>query len=696
MLGEGINFPNVRLLAYHDKHKSTAPTIQLLGRLARASDSVAASGLLIAVGDQDVYPAIQDAVRDLYQEDADWVELLPSLIDDYVDADRANAEFARGFGDSSKLKIDCVHPVGRAVVHECRPSSAFIDILAKGELPPALRPNELLWGNEYVLYSGVHREDGLVIVVTCNVQKPSWYRDDLSLDSPTYGLHVVAWRPRADSPEGLLIVNSDDTRLGRIIRDCLVGRSEVKLAEAERLQASFDAYERVGVSSVGVRNVFPGVVGTPSYATFGGSRVENGLRASDTDNRALGHVMAQVRNTDGTTATAGLATEKGKLWQSRYLPLREFATFCTDLADAYWAPATSASGPLLPAIARGVRLEEFPRSPLIATLHEGWLNSGRTLPSGAALGDLDIQVSEPSDDGREIPLDLIVEATGEVVWTGAQRVDGSFVSVGTELCSQHGYSGKEALSVTLEDFPPTIHFLAGETVTGALLHKPIAARADLPVFLRSPWSWTGVDTTHETPTHATGGEAIHTTVERRLERQRTRGTARWVLCNDGQGEIADHIVVELRPCDQPRVELWHSKGTGGAPGIRVTDMEVLVAQAVKSRRHFHDPDFWHRLGRRLSGAEGPALNLVSGSSLRLLQVALGLVPEHASLSIADSNRPILGKVVMVQPGLSLDALQKHLVREAPDLASQQVRELLTIAHDACVGHGVGLELVASA
>lgn len=696
MLGEGINFPNVKLLAYHDKHKSTAPTMQILGRLARVSDSVAVRGLLITVADQDIYPAIQDAVRDLYQEDADWVELLPNLIDEYVEADRANVEFARAFGDSSKLKLDCLHPVGRAVVHEYQPTIQFTDMLTSGKLPPELQPNELLWGNEYVLYSGVHREDALVVVVTCNVRRPSWYREDVSLDSPTYGLHIVAWRPRRDGATGLLIVNSDDTRIGRLIRDCLVGSSEVRLANAERLQASFDSLERVGVSSVGVRNVFAGVRGAPSYATFGGSRVEHGLRASDTDNRALGHVMAQVRTSDGTTTTAGLATEKGKMWQARYLSLRDFAGFCSALAEDYWQPAASSSGPLLPTVARGVRLDAFPRGPLVATLHEGWLNSDRTLAGGLSLGGLDIHASEPIDDGRKLPIDLIVEVTGEVVWSGEQLIDGSFTSADTELRSLRGYSDSRPLSATLEDLPPTIHFLNGETVTGAMLHKPVVARADLPMFQRSFWSWIDVDIAHETPHEDAIGIPVHAAVEERLRGQRTKGALRWVLCNDGKGEIADHIVFEIRPNDQPRVELWHSKGAGGDPGVRVTDMQVLVAQAVKSRRHFHDPEFWHRLGRRLDGREGPVLRIVSGPGLRLLRGVLGLLPEHTALSIADSNRPIVGKVVMVQPGLSLDSLRQQLTREHPELASQQVRELLTIAHDACTGHGVELELIASA
>lgn len=696
MLGEGVNFPRVKLLAYHDKHKSTLPTMQLLGRLARVSDSVSSPGRLITAADQDIYPAIQEAVRDLYQEDADWVELLPRLIDDYVEADKSNRQFAMGFGDSSKLRIDCVHPVGRAVVYEYHPSEAFANVFSIGSLPPALQPNELLWGNEYVLYSRVHREDSLIVVVTCSTERPSWYRADVALDTPTYGLHIVAWRPGELDAPGLLIVNSDDTRLGRIVRDAVIGPTEVSLADSVRLQAAFDSLERVSVSSVGVRNVFAGVRGAPSYATFGGSRVEHGLRSTDTDNRALGHVMAQVRTPDGSTATAGLATEKAKVWQARYLPLREYAEFCNDLAGHYWRPIASASGPLLPSVARGYRLAMFPSGPLVATLHEGWLTSGRTLPNGLSLGDLDIQAAEPSEDGKQLPIDILVGDTGEVVWSGVQLIDGSFESFNEEeIRSQRGYSDHRPLGATLENYPPTIHFLNGESVTGAMLHKAPIARQDLPHFPRLQWDWAGADIAHETARMEVAGLPIHAVVEQRLATPRAAGVWRWVLCNDGKGEIADHIVVELRPGGQPRVELWHSKGAGGTPGVRVSDLQVLVAQAVKSRRHFHDPGFWHRLGRRLDGKEAPELRVISGQSRRLLRVILGMVPEHLSHSIADSNRPIVGKVVMVQPGLSLDMLLQQLETSTPALASQQVRELLTIAHDACLGHGIGLELVAS-
>lgn len=696
MLGEGIDLPNLKVLAYHDKHKSTLATVQLLGRLARASDAVRVRGRLITVADHDVYPAIQDAVRELYSEDADWVELLPRLIDDHVSAHRADLEYARSLGDSSRLKIDCVHPVGRAVVYECSASPQLEEMFEGGVIPPSLQPDEVLWGNESVLYSGVQGEDRLAAVVTRNVDKPVWYKDDVALDYPTFSLHIIVWRPRANHSPGLLIMNTDDPRIGKVVRDRLIGPSTITTADASRLQVAFDSLDRVSVSSVGVRNVFAGVRGAPSYATFGGSRVENGLRASDTDNRALGHVMAQIRAADGSTTTAGLATEKAKIWQSRYLPLREYSSFCTDLAEQYWEPTASAAGPLLPAVARGSRLQTFPASPLLATLSEEWLVSGRELPGGVSLGILDIRVSDPVNENRELPMTIVNEVTGQVVWSGLQHVDGSFSCVqAKEVYSLRGYGGSRPLSDSLEEHPPTIHFLTGESVTGAIIHRPPESRLALPYFPRYSWEWVDTDIRHETARPTNTGRSIHEFVENSLRRAPTRGTLRWILCNDGQGEIADHIVMEISPNAQPHVELWHSKGAGGDAGVRITDMQVLVAQAIKSRRHFHDPDFWHRLGRRLAGQESPKLRVISGPGERALRVVLGLVPEHAAFSIADSGRPIRGKVVMVQPGLSLEAFTQQLARAAPPLPAQQIRELLTVAHDSCVGHGVDLEFVGS-
>lgn len=74
----------------------------------------------------------------------------------------------------------------------------------------------------------------------------------------------------------------------------------------------------------------------------------------------------------------------------------------------------------------------------------------------------------------------------------------------------------------------------------------------------------------------------------------------WLACDDGAGEIADFISLDLNPDDGgiPRVTLVHVKGSGSRSldrGISVSDYEVVCGQAVKNLRFLDHENLVERL-----------------------------------------------------------------------------------------------------
>src|SRR5207248_3238566 len=108
---------------------------------------------------------------------------------------------------------------------------------------------------------------------------------------------------------------------------------------------------------------------------------------------ALGHAMVQVADTDGAF-TAGIATAKGKYWDTRYVTLREYEEFVTDLVQRYWHAAPSMAGQLLPQITRPRRLEAWPSvEPLAVELDTELLGAGWQVDKMGALDDLDFRAT---------------------------------------------------------------------------------------------------------------------------------------------------------------------------------------------------------------------------------------------------------------------------------------------------------------
>lgn len=686
MLVEGFDLPSLRLLAYHDKHKSLPATAQIIGRLARVDDKYPQDSVLVTVRDIDIFPQIQGVVRDLYSEDADWATVLPGIIDDEISAARANKEYTRAFrppAPSGEVAPEDLAPVRRTVTFEVKATTGLARRGFFNEIPDAVRPGQVLRG-ETVLYSSLNPDSTTLIIVTQKLIRPRWHVGP-ALDSAQFSLHLLSWRPapRTDIPS-LLLVNADNGALVADLLELLDPDQERSVASPSQLQDAFDSLDRISVSSVGLRNSYGGQMGQASYKMVAGKGVDRGMRESDTSFGALGHAMVQIQGNSGAF-TAGVATGKGKYWETRYSTLLDYNEFLTDFAERYWFPPAAAGGPLLPQVSRGTRLEEWPASmPLAAEVDGALMGTGWTTENGIELDSLEL-VAEPAipdSSGRLTRIRLILTdpRTNEILWTGWQDLLGIVTSDGPEVLVRRGYAGSSNLEDLFSARPPTIFFSDGRTVIGTTIVESRTVSYEVPsVKIETP-DWSGTDLQAETRRHAAAranGRSVHEQFEMYLVRQARRGRRRWILLNDGPGEFADYLLIEVSP-QRVWIDLWHAKAAGGPnPSVRVTDLQEVIAQAIKSRRWITDPEFWEELDRRLTGVRSPAATLVEGR-LSALRILCG----HGDRSVAfNKTRPVVtGRIGIVQPGLSLAALSTALLSRS-SLSAKQSRDLLAVFHD---------------
>ena len=81
MLGEGYDLPALKIAAIHDPQKSLAVTLQFIGRFTRTGGET--------LGDASAFVPLQvagvdDRLRRLYGEDADWNEIISDLTEQHV------------------------------------------------------------------------------------------------------------------------------------------------------------------------------------------------------------------------------------------------------------------------------------------------------------------------------------------------------------------------------------------------------------------------------------------------------------------------------------------------------------------------------------------------------------------------------------------------------------------------------------
>lgn len=680
MLGEGFDLPRLRLVAYHDKHKSMPATVQLVGRLARVSDEFPQESVLVTVDDADVYPELVGVVRDLYKEDADWATLLPGLVDQEVMADASARAFVEALQErEGDIDPEDLRPMPRPIVYEIA-DPEWRPVGRAGEMPPSFRVGEALSGARILLATAA-ADGSLTALVTRRRGVPAW-SDDRSLEFVEYGLNIISFRPapRTDLPS-LLFVDAADTRLHQAILEATAAPTDRRPVSSARLDSYMQSLPRISVSSIGMRNILAGTRGT-SYKTRAGSSTDTDLLSTEVTQTALGHVMMQIEMESGST-TVGAAFEKGKLWQRRYKPLVDYAAWITEAAELLWFPRTGASAGLLPQISRGRPLLEWPDvQPIAVEPNPAVAVGGYQLFDGdhliGPLEDFELfagldptgSLVVPPHTASELRLVGVMndrpQQSSSVCWNGILRPNGTVEAQGRAITVHRGYIDIGDLSEFLEHYPPLVYFLNGQAVQGHEVFDVSGGgtpQYDPRIVLAHDWVASGIDILAETRTAAATrreGLSIHEGLEQYLVAQPQTERWRWIICNDGSGEIADYLVIEFTPERPVRLSLWHAKAGGGAPGLRVDDFQVVVAQALRSRSRYNDPRLWDDLRERLMGREAPRATLVPGSSsLPRLLLHLGETTRRGRVSPRSWSRthPLVhGEICIVQPGLSRAAL----------------------------------------
>jgi hypothetical protein len=104
--------------------------------------------------------------------------------------------------------VESLAPVCRAVIYEVDATAGFQPTFADGVVPERLQEGQRLQG-QTILYSSVGPMDSTLVVVTTAVARPRWHPTNPGLDTPTFDLHLMTWKPtrRVDQPP-LMLVNS--------------------------------------------------------------------------------------------------------------------------------------------------------------------------------------------------------------------------------------------------------------------------------------------------------------------------------------------------------------------------------------------------------------------------------------------------------------------------------------------------------
>ena len=632
MLGEGFDFPELKIAALHDPHRSVGVALQFIGRFARSRPDLGTATAVVARPD----PGYDERLRALYAESSEWDAVIEQLAGDAIEDVRELDEFEGGFGDSNEqgLSIHVLRPKMSTVVYETsctewEPGRLAERFAAERVVsPPAINPSE------QVVWMVVEARTG---VKWAHLQ---------SLQEVAYHLHVLYW----DRERALLYINTSQLEsLHEDLAQTVCG-SDVHRVEGERVYRALGELQRPIPTNVGVIDLRNR---SRRFSMHVGADVYEGFPDAERQSKANTNIFV-VAYQEGERVTLG-AARKGRIWSQQAADtVLEWVQWCRRLGPKLKDESISLDG-LFRSFVRPRPLEERP--PLMPlAIDWPWIAYAEVSESvkvtiegtEGLLIDSELVVSQHSEEGA-IPFEVCV---GDLTLPYEATVeDGAFVhrALGNEAYVVRERSEPQKLSAFLNQEGCTLWFEQEVVVEGSVLYELEREQAPIDPDKLVVLSWDGIDIQHESQ----GPERDQATVQARAA-QTLISLADWdvVIDDDGTGEVADLVALK-DDGERVIVHLVHCKYSSKAePGTRVNDLYAVCGQAHRSAHHRQHID-------------AMVSNLVRRERHRQKQGHSGLIvgDDAALLAFQDvvrRRRPAL-RVTIVQPGLSSSkAKARHL------------------------------------
>lgn len=637
MLGEGFDFPNLKVAALHSPHRSLAVTLQFIGRFARTNAPNLGNATFFALASDMEIEKVK-----LYDEGAAWEEIIPNLSSRRIREEEITREDLATFApdeleapEAADLSLYSLRPYHHVKVVNMGPD---IDISRQIEFPAGMQ----------ILHRHVSRELSAAVYVVRQQIRPEWTTVDY-LDSTSYELIINYY----DRESGLLFICSSlrvDGLYEHLSSQYASEEFNPRGPSLKRLNRVLLDLEELRFFNIGMRKFLLGNQ-NEAYRTLAGSSVDQAIEQSASRAFRRGHWFGSATS-GGERITIGLSSAS-KLWSNRSTQIPQLIAWCRELAGKITSDRVPTTFSGLDFLPTGEDLAQIPENIIFVDWDPGVYNSPRTItyanPQGALvtaeLLDVDIRIDFEQTDAERV---TFVVSTADLTYRGIFSLETDrLITAHDENEHEVLVDGEMALDEFLNHHPPVFFTQDFASFQGVSYFPPLAqdvAPFNMNQFEVVDWTRAGVNIQNEFGQPDRNGRSVHAYLGERL----VQSDAEIVFYDHGPGEMADFVAFRIGQ-QQLRVSLYHCKASAEpTSGGRVVDAYEVCGQAVKCDKWADRRQILEATRRRLN-REGCASRFEKGT-LELLEQAL---------NPAQRNR-LLFESVIVQPGFSRAGLGNRI------------------------------------
>lgn len=638
MLGEGFDFPNLKIAAIHAPHKSLAITLQFIGRFTRTNANDIGEAKFLAVPSD-----IQIETQRLYHEEAIWQEIIINLGETRINQESYIRETFENFDEPTTLAPDfedlslySLKPYNHVKIYKVFDD---IDITTKIQMPPSYK----------VVYARRSLKLSTIVFITKETRKARWTQLN-SFARTEYDLFIIFF----DTKTKLLFINS--SRRSSEIYEFIIkhftkgNHKPLPLNSLAKVLVNLIDFE---FFNIGMRNRLI-KSNSETYRTMIGTNAQKAITPTDGYLYHQGHIYGRAK--EGSKSITIGYSSSSKVWSNNSSLIPDFMKWCGLISNKIDGNTNAVTNSPLDFIGCGEEISEIPEHLLGADWDVDVYLKQPTISykkeDGSAficsLSDLDLTIDRIASDKTKIRVILSNEDLEYHLDYSISKHPMFTVASNMREVKLLKNNNEISLIEYLNDKPLNFYSANLSRIQGTTIYKfsDNFRPFDSSLIEIVDWNKENVDIQTECGVCNNGKISIQDYLKKYLLLPAINNDI--VFHDHGSGEMADFITF-TEASDEITVRLYHCKGAGGSePGERVNDVYEVCCQAVKCLIWVNDNE---TMFKQISYRENACINstYLKGDNTLLKE-----------LINRGKNKHIRYEIFVVQPGISKSQLPEKI------------------------------------
>jgi superfamily II DNA or RNA helicase len=376
MMGEGYDFPALKIAAVHIPHKSLAITLQFVGRISRTNTPDGSVATLIA-GEHE----FKIDSHQLYKQDTkDWSVVLPDLHKLKIQKTEDEQEFFDSFEDATELQPpvilqyeepisledDDLRPFFHAKVYKIIPHPSLTDDDNAIDIHKQIdfSGTDTL-SNPIVRHHHISQAHDVALFIVSELKTPSWYMKDDTLKDVKNEFFVIYF----DKDNSMLFIGATikETELyEHIAKQYLEPGALHDMIPMTLLKRAMAGWQEPKMYNVGMKSR-KNKGNSESYKQILGAQAQLGVLPSDKYSYTRGHSFGGAFDTVlQKDVLLGISTSS-KVWCLEDNKIKYFVEWCNNIARKVGDPEMDKLDSPLSDLDSGKMVDVFPALPVFFT-----------------------------------------------------------------------------------------------------------------------------------------------------------------------------------------------------------------------------------------------------------------------------------------------------------------------------------------